>query len=236
MTTNLLSVKEAVMGPSASPWLGPLTLEVGGGEIVALLGPNGAGKSSLLRGIMGLIPFSGGQVCWERKPVLIDKPSKMAKLGVGYVPEGRRVFPGLSAEENLLSVFDGPRAAAKARVQEMWSLFPELSARRRSEAWRLSGGEQQMLAIGRALMRQPKLVMLDEPSLGLAPMAVGRTFQAIEKLKARGIAILLSEQNTHHALEIADRVIIIRSGQIIASGAPKMFTDPDMIARLYLDE
>ena len=171
----------------------------------------------------------------QGQPVPSQKPTEIALLGIGYVPEGRRVFPGLSVEENLMAVFNGNWHAAKVRMGEIWTLFPEILARRRSEAWRLSGGEQQMLAIGRALMRSPKLIMLDEPSLGLAPMAVDRTFDAIRKVRDAGTAVLISEQNTHHALEVADRTVVINRGQIVASGPPDTFRDPEVMTKLYLN-
>jgi len=235
MTCDLLNIDQATIGPAETPRCGPISLNIRSGEILALLGPNGAGKSSLLRAVMGLEAISSGQVTWEGQPVPSQKPAEIALLGIGYVPEGRRVFPGLSVEENLMAVFNGNWHAAKVRMGEIWTLFPEILARRRSEAWRLSGGEQQMLAIGRALMRSPKLIMLDEPSLGLAPMAVGRTFDAIRKVRDAGTAVLISEQNTHHALEVADRTVVINRGQIVASGPPETFREPEVMTKLYLN-
>ncbi len=233
MSPPLLRLTDIVAGPPASPWLGPISLTVGAGEMVAVLGPNGAGKSTLLNVVMGLARPTSGRVMLGEAPLLLGDPSGVARQGVGLAPEGRRVFPGLTVNENLLTVSDEGRAARRSRMEEIYALFPALTARRRTEGWRLSGGEQQMLAIGRALMRRPRLLLLDEPSLGLAPMTAAALFEAIDLIRAEGVAILLAEQNIGHALRRAGRAVILGGGRIRAEGAPADLGDPASIAARY---
>ena len=233
MSAPLLSLTGIAAGPPGAPWLGPLSLAVEAGEMVAVLGPNGAGKSTLLNVVMGLARPTAGAAMLAGAPLPFGDPIAIARRGVGIAPEGRRVFPGLTVAENLHAVADDGRAARTARLREIFDLFPPLEARRRSEAWRLSGGEQQMLAIGRALMRRPRLLLLDEPSLGLAPMTAATLFKAIGQIRAEGVAILIAEQNIGHALAQADRAIILSQGRIQVEGPPAALGDPAAIAGRY---
>jgi branched-chain amino acid transport system ATP-binding protein len=183
-----------------------------GQECVAVLGRNGMGKTTLLRAIMGLTPPRSGSVRWRGGEISGKKPYTIASLGLGYVPQGRRLFPSLSVDEHLTLTHrksDSPDAWTPGRVYE---LFPELADRRKLSGARLSGGEQQMLAIGRALVTNPALILLDEPSEGLAPVAVDRVIETCHELRREGITILLVEQNIHVAEALADRVYILLSG------------------------
>lgn len=210
-----------------------ISLTVEAGEIVTLLGANGAGKTSTLRAISGLVRPSAGRILLERDDTVIDlthrHPHEIVELGVGHVPEGRRVFPRLSVEENLrLGAFTVRDRREIARRQDyVFTLFPRLAERRRQAAGTLSGGEQQMLAIGRALMMQPRILLLDEPSMGLAPVLVESIFEVIQRLNREGATILLVEQNARMALEIAHRGYVLETGTITLSGlAAELASDP----------
>ncbi len=187
-------------------------------SIVALLGRNGAGKSSLLRAVMGLAPTSSGSIQFTYRHITDEAPESRAAMGLAYVPEGRRVFPGLTARENLDVAAFAPAAERKRRRDRVLALFPALEPQLDRRAWQLSGGQQQMLAIGRALMTAPKLLLLDEPSIGLAPVLVEQLFARIANLAVEGTAVLLAEQNTAAALAVAQRAIVLRDGQIVADG------------------
>jgi branched-chain amino acid transport system ATP-binding protein len=188
-------------------------------SIVALLGPNGAGKSTLLKAVMGLVPTSAGSIQFAYRHVTDDPPEARAQMGLAYVPEGRRVFPGLTARENLdVAAFAGA-AERKRRLDRVLALFPALEPHLARRAWQLSGGQQQMLAIGRALMTAPKLLLLDEPSVGLAPVLVEQLFARIANLAVEGTAVLLAEQNMAAALAVAGRAIVLRDGHVVADGA-----------------
>jgi len=187
-------------------------------SIVALLGPNGAGKSSLLKAAMGLVPTSGGSVQFAFRNITDMAPEARARLGIAYVPEGRRVFPGLTVRENLDVAAFAPEAERKRRRDRVLALFPPLEPQMERRAWQLSGGQQQMLAIGRALMAAPTLLLLDEPSLGLAPVLVEQLFARIASLALEGTTVLLAEQNAAAALAVAGRAIVLRAGHIVADG------------------
>ncbi len=187
-------------------------------SIVALLGPNGAGKSSLLRAVMGLIPTASGSIQFAYRHVTDDSPEARAHMGLAYVPEGRRTFPGLTARENLAIAAFATAAERKRRLDRVLALFPQLEPHLARRAWQLSGGQQQMLAIGRALMTAPKLLLLDEPAIGLAPVLVEQLFARIASLAVEGTAVLLAEQNTAAALAVAERAIVLREGQVVADG------------------
>jgi branched-chain amino acid transport system ATP-binding protein len=206
-----------------------ITLTVEPGEIVTLLGANGAGKTSTLRAISGLVRPSAGRILLAGTDITHRKPHEIVALGVGHVPEGRRIFPRLSVEENLrLGAFSVRDRAEIARRQEyVFTLFPRLQERRKQAGGTLSGGEQQMLAIGRALMMQPRILLLDEPSMGLAPVLVESIFEVIQRLNRDGTTILLVEQNARMALEVAHRGYVLETGQIVLSGsAPDLARDP----------
>ena len=185
-------------------------------SIVALLGPNGAGKSSLLKAVMGLVPTASGSVQFAYRHVTQEPPEARAHLGLAYVPEGRRVFPSLTARENLEVAAFADAAERKRRLDRVLALFPQLSPHLDRRAWQLSGGQQQMLAIGRALMTAPKLLLLDEPSIGLAPVLVEQLFTRIASLAVEGTAVLMAEQNMAAALAVAERAIVLREGRVVA--------------------
>jgi branched-chain amino acid transport system ATP-binding protein len=186
--------------------------EVREGELVALLGRNGAGKTTTLRSIIGLTPARRGEVRIFDRPTTDWPPFRIAALGVGYVPEGRRIFPNLTVEENLLVPLERPGPWTPARI---FGLFPRLGERRGNKGGQLSGGEQEMLAIGRALLLNPKLLLLDEPSQGLAPLIVRDVFNVVASMRKEGISVLLVEQNVRAAIEIADRVYVLDDGHVV---------------------
>ena len=227
MSETLLSVDV----PGAA--LESASLTVDAGEVVALLGANGAGKSSLLRSIMGLQPARGGvRLAGEKIAAL--SPAQRARRGIGYVPEGRRLFPGMSVRDTLLVGSRKRTGAAERRMGEVLELFPMLSERLATPAWQLSGGQQQMLAIGRALMSEPKLLLLDEPSLGLAPRVVDEVMRRVRGLAAHGTAVLLAEQSVARALEIADRVYALAMGRLVAEGTPQAVHASGVLERAFL--
>lgn len=206
-----------------------ISLTVEQGEIVTLLGANGAGKTSTLRAISGLVRPSAGRILLHDIDLTHRKPHEIVELGVGHVPEGRRIFPRLSVEENLrLGAFTVRDRTEIARRQAyVFTLFPRLAERRKQPGGTLSGGEQQMLAIGRALMMQPRILLLDEPSMGLAPVLVESIFEVIQRLNRDGTTILLVEQNARMALEIAHRGYVLETGEIVLAGsAAELARDP----------
>ncbi len=214
-----------------------IDFEVDGGELVCLIGANGAGKSSTLRAISGLMTTAPGTVLFAGRDVSDEHAFKRARSGLVMVPEGRGVFPQLTVEENLAmgaySRTDGDIASDRRRVLE---LFPRLEERRRQSAGTLSGGEQQMLAIGRALMSRPKLLMLDEPSMGLAPIAVRRIFEVIRDIGRAGVTVLLVEQNARLALELAGRAYVMESGAITLGGPARELLHDPKVRAAYLGE
>ncbi len=214
-----------------------VSLEVHPGEIVALLGANGAGKSTTLRAVSGLVRVAAGSVRLQGRPIANLPPDAIVRLGVAHAPEGRRIFSTLTVEENLvLGAF--LRLRDRAEVQESFSfvynLFPRLKERRSQLAGTLSGGEQQMLAIGRALMARPRVLLLDEPSLGLAPLLVRSIFQALRTIQAAGVSILLVEQNARAALRIARRAYVLETGRIVAAGESRALAEDAGVRRAYL--
>jgi branched-chain amino acid transport system ATP-binding protein len=206
-----------------------LSLQVDEGETLALVGSNGAGKSSTMKAIMGLVPLAGGDVRWCGESLKGKKASDIVRMGIGYSPEGRRVFPQLSVYENLkVGAFSRRDGSFESRLEQIYGYFPRLNERSRQRASSLSGGEQQMLAIGRALMSFPKLFLLDEPSLGLAPIVVERIGEILlEVQKREGIAIILAEQNANWAMQIANRTVILELGIKTAEGtSAELMRDP----------
>ena len=184
------------------------------GEVVALIGANGAGKSSLLNALMGLARQATDEITFAGSSLAGLPPRRRARAGMGYVPEGRRVFAGMTAEENLLVACHEDAVARTGRIWEMYDLFPRLGERRRALAWQLSGGEQQMLAIARALMSRPRLLLVDEPTLGLAPALAATVTAALREIAAGGASVLLAEQNARAALAACDRALPMRLGRI----------------------
>lgn len=213
-----------------------ISLTVESGEIVTLLGANGAGKTSTLRAISGLVRPSAGRILLADVDITHRRPHEIVELGVGHVPEGRRIFPRLSVEENLrLGAFTVRDRAEIARRQDyVFSLFPRLAERRKQAGGTLSGGEQQMLAIGRALMMQPRILLLDEPSMGLAPVLVESIFEVIQRLNSDGTTILLVEQNARMALEVAHRGYVLETGQIVLSGNARDLARDPRVQAAYL--
>jgi branched-chain amino acid transport system ATP-binding protein len=189
-----------------------VALEVREGEVVALLGRNGAGKTTTLRSIMGLTHARAGEVHIFDQATVAWPAFRIAALGVGYVPEGRRIFPNLTVDENLLVPLERP---GPWTVPRLYQLFPRLAERKTNKGAQLSGGEQEMLAIGRALLLNPKLLLLDEPSQGLAPLIVRQVFEVVASMRKEGISVLLVEQNVRAAIEIADRVYVLDNGHIV---------------------
>ncbi len=214
-----------------------ISLEVRQGEIVALIGANGAGKSTTLRTISGVLKPTSGQIRLGGRDITRLSPDRVAATGIAHVPEGRRVFPGFTVGENL--EFGGlalGRSSGQIRedVEAILQMFPRLRERYKQYAWSLSGGEQQMLVIGRGLVARPQLLMLDEPSLGLAPNLVDQVFDVIEEIRSRGTTILLVEQNASMALSVADRGYVLELGRIALEGSANELANSEMIKRSYL--
>jgi len=213
-----------------------VSLEVRRGEAVAVIGPNGAGKTTLMRVISGLIrPMQGG-IAFDRVDLLTTPAHRIVELGIAHVPENRRLFPRMSVEDNLRIGAFTPRARAefRDRLTFVYELFPRLEERRRQFAGTMSGGEQQMCAIGRALMSQPRLLLLDEPSAGLAPVIVQQVFALLERIRASGLTVLIVEQNIHQVLRVVDRAYLLEAGTIRASGAAQERLASEAIHEAYL--
>jgi branched-chain amino acid transport system ATP-binding protein len=213
-----------------------LDLVVAPGELVCLIGANGAGKTSTLRAISGLLSPSQGRIVFDGREIHGREPAAILRAGIAHCPEGRRVFPHLTVEENLAmgAYVRRDRAAIADDVAEVCRYFPILSDRRHQMAGTLSGGEQQMLAIARALMARPRLVLFDEPSLGLAPTIVETTFGIIADIRRRGTTVLMVEQNAYAALRMADRAYVMETGRIVLEGAARDLLEDDHVRRAYL--
>jgi branched-chain amino acid transport system ATP-binding protein len=235
----LLSVHNLEVCYGVISALQDVSLEISPGEIVALIGSNGAGKTTLLRTISGLLRPARGRILFNgngQSELHELRPHRIVRLGVSHVPEGRQIFANLTVRENLL--LGGYQEKSKQRMQEgidrCYALFPVLAERREQRAGTLSGGEQQMLAIGRALMARPRLLLLDEPSLGLAPLIVRKIFQIIREINAEGTTVFLVEQNAHMALSIAHRAYVLQTGRVIKTdAASRLLEDPD-VKKAYL--
>jgi len=212
-----------------------LSLTVNAGEIVTLVGSNGAGKTTLLRAISGVQPMSGGRITFEGQAISRTAPHLRVARGIVQVPEGRQIFAALSVADNLrLGAWTRQDAAISSDIEGVYGTFPVLAEKRNVIAGALSGGQQQMLAIGRALMARPKLLLLDEPSMGLAPILVDQIFAIIGGLKRQGITVLLVEQNAYAALAIADRGYVIETGRISHSGSGRELLDDPRVRAAYL--
>lgn len=211
-----------------------ISFEVHPGEIVALIGANGAGKSTVLQTVSGLMHPKTGTVLFEDRDITKTEPHKIVKQGLAQVPEGRRIFLRMTVMENLEMGSFTQKTVSQEALQNVFTRFPRLKERQKQIAGTLSGGEQQMLAMGRALMSRPKLMMLDEPSMGLAPVLVEQIFGIIAELKKAGTTILLVEQNAGMALEIADRAYVLETGNITLSGTGKELAQSDEIRKAYL--
>ncbi len=225
---------EAAYGDARA--LSGVTLSVGPGEIVALLGPNGAGKSTLLKAIAGLVRPRAGAIRWEGEDLSRVGAHQIVERGLAMVPEGRRLFGSMSVEENLeLGAFAArARNAGRANLERVYALFPDLRERRRQTVRALSGGQQQMVAVGRALMASPRLLMLDEPSLGIAPRLVQSILEALVEINRTGVAVFLVEQNVQAALTLAHRAYVLESGKIVGEGTGAALLQDAHIRRAYL--
>ena len=213
-----------------------VSFKINKGEVVTIIGPNCAGKTTILNTISGLLRPRSGSIIYLGKQVEKLPPHKLVKLGIAHVPEGRLLFPQLSVMENLkMGAYTRGRVREKDEMLEwVFQLFPILKERKNQRASTLSGGEQQMLALGRGLMSKPKLLMLDEPSLGLAPKLVRLVFEVIERVNKEGFTILLVEQNVHQALELADRSYVLEEGKIVLEGKGKELINNDHVKKAYL--
>ena len=207
------------------------------GEVVALIGANGAGKTTTLHTITGLLQAKSGSVVFEGHDITRKPGHAIVRLGMSHVPEGRRVFANLTVAENLrMGAYTRPKSEMAASLKEVYEWFPRLEERRNQAAGTLSGGEQQMLAMGRALMAKPRILLMDEPSMGLSPLFVGEIFKIIEKVSSAGTTVLLVEQNAKKALSIADRAYVLETGRISKSGNAKELLNDDAIKKAYLGE
>lgn len=216
-----------------------ISLVVEEGEIVTLIGANGAGKTTTLRTISGLIKPREGRIIFDGQELNKVPAHKIVYMGISHAPEGRKVFPTLTVEENLLLgaySLGNDHKAIKANKERVFALFPRLAERRKQLAGTLSGGEQQMLAIGRALMSRPRLLLLDEPSLGLAPMLVKAIFETIEEINRQGVTILLVEQNAKAALKLAQRAYVLETGRVVLSGPSHELIKDERVRKAYLGE
>ena len=212
-----------------------VSFEVNDGEVVTLIGANGAGKSTILNTVCGLLHSRTGSIEFLDKSLASVPAHKIVELGMAHVPEGRRVFLQMTVEENLeMGAYTQPRSGIPANLERVYEQFPRLKERRRQIAGTLSGGEQQMLAMGRGLMSNPKLLMLDEPSMGLAPILVEQIFDIIKRLHQAGTTILLVEQNARMALSVADRGYVLETGKIVATGTGDELLHDEAVKRAYL--
>jgi branched-chain amino acid transport system ATP-binding protein len=209
-----------------------VSLQVDSGEIVALIGANGAGKTTTLKTISGLRPLTAGRISFDGKDISRMPGHRRVVVGIGQAPEGRGIFPGMSVQENLLmGSYARKRFNKEAELAEVYELFPRLAERKTQAGGTMSGGEQQMLAIGRALMAKPKVLLLDEPSMGLAPILVNQIFSIISEINRRGTTVLLVEQNATQALQLADRAYVLETGRVVKSApAHDLLSDPEVQA------
>jgi branched-chain amino acid transport system ATP-binding protein len=232
----MLEIRDLVCGYGGVTALRGISLEVKPGQLVALIGANGAGKSTALRAISGLVAPRSGSLFFDGKDMTGARPPRVLACGIAHCPEGRRVFPHMTVEENLdMGAYLRTDAAEiMADRGRIYAEFPRLAERRRQAAGTLSGGEQQMLAIGRALMSRPRLIMLDEPSLGLAPNIVERTFAIIRRIRDAGTTVLLVEQNAFAALEMCDHAYLLESGRIVLSGRGTELIANEHVRKAYL--
>ncbi|MBB2686073.1 ABC transporter ATP-binding protein [Rhizobium sophoriradicis] len=232
----LLEVDKIEVGYGDAIALWDLSIGVRAGEIVSVVGPNGAGKSTLVNAIAGILRPHKGKIVIEGKDVSKVPSHRVCDYGIAVVPEGRRLFTAMTVLDNLLlgAYRSLARAERDATLAEVFQLFPVLEERQNSLAGSLSGGQQQMVAIGRGLMAKPRVLLMDEPSLGLSPLIVGEMFKIIQMINERGVAVLLVEQNVNKALEIAHQAYVIEQGRVTASGAPEVLINDPSIREAYL--
>ena len=232
----MLKVENLVVKYSGITAVDGISFEVGQGETVAMIGANGAGKSTTLKAVSALLKLANGHIWFEDREITKAQPNKIVEMGLVHVPEGRQIFTKLSVEDNLRMGAYTMKDAAKEKRNRDWvmELFPILKERARQAAGTLSGGEQQMLAIGRALMSSPKMLLLDEPSMGLSPIMTQQVFSVLKQLKADGITIFLIEQNAYDALEISDRAYIMETRRITLEGSSSELITDERVKNAYL--
>jgi branched-chain amino acid transport system ATP-binding protein len=237
---SLLTCRDLTVGYGHALALHGISFEVGEGEVVSMIGANGAGKSTCLRTLSGLLRPRAGRIELDGHRIDRERPEAIVARGIAHVPEGRRIFPGLTVRENLelasVSWRRGRSNEVAGELQRIFELFPRLAERRSQRGWSLSGGEQQMVAIGRALMARPRIILLDEPSLGLAPQIVASVFATLREVNATGTAILLVEQSANLALEVSTRAYVIENGRITIAGASRDLAADPRIRAAYLGE
>ena len=234
----MLEIRDLEVNYGAINAIKKISFDVNQEEVIALIGANGAGKTTTLHTITGLLKAKSGSVMFEGKDILKMAPHKIVEMGMAHVPEGRRIFQQLSVYKNLtLGAFTRKdKKEVEETLNMVYQKFPRLEERKKQIAGTLSGGEQQMLAMGRALMSNPKIILMDEPSMGLSPLFVGEVFKIIEEIKASGTTVLLVEQNAKKALEIADRAYVLETGTISLSGDAKELMNNDSVKKAYLGE
>jgi branched-chain amino acid transport system ATP-binding protein len=232
----MLEARAVRVSYGAAPAISDASFDVAAGDLVVVVGPNGAGKTTLVNAVAGLHPIDGGTLGMDGRDLSRLPAHRYCDAGIALVPEGRRLFTGMTVKENLVlgSYRSAARAARAESLRQVYAIFPMLEERRDAPAGTLSGGQQQMLAIGRALMARPRLLLLDEPSLGLAPAIVLEMFRVIREINAGGVAVLLVEQNVASALAIARRAYVLEEGRIVAQGTPRELTAQPHIQRAYL--
>jgi len=212
-----------------------VTLSVGERQIVSIVGSNGAGKSTILKTVMGLLPITSGEIRWGDQRLDRLSPPEIVRAGVSICPEGRRLFPEMTVQENLrMGAYQRDRARVAAGLEEAYAYFPVLAERRGSPAGSLSGGQQQMLAIGRAIMSGPRLLLLDEPSLGLAPLVVRDIARIVQSIHGGGVSVVLVEQNARMALRLSDRAYVLETGRVTLEGTGRALLDDPQVQRSYL--
>jgi branched-chain amino acid transport system ATP-binding protein len=232
----MLQIDQIQVNYGAAPALWDVSVQVNAGELVAVIGPNGAGKTTLIHAVMGLNPLVAGKIVWDGETVSSLSPHRLCEKGLALVPESRRLFTGMTVRENLeLGAMHPAAKAVRARTfEQVCDLFPAVRAKLNQISGTLSGGQQQMVAIGRAMMALPRLLLLDEPSLGLAPSIVGEMFRAVQSIHQSGTAIMLVEQNVSRALAISQRTYVLENGRVVTSGASSELSHRPEIRKAYL--
>jgi branched-chain amino acid transport system ATP-binding protein len=234
MSLLQIDVLDVFYGPAQALW--GVSFSVEKGQVAALIGANGAGKTTTLKALCGLLPLTAGRVTYDGRVISGLPVHRIIDLGISLIPEGRQLFPKMTVEENLTigSYLKRTKAQRRSNLERVYHIFPRLAERRRQTAETMSGGEQQMLAIGRALMQEPRLLILDEPSLGLAPALVQEIFRIIKELHGRGLTILLVEQNVHQALQVADVTFVLENGRVVMSGPGAELARDPKVKEAYL--
>jgi branched-chain amino acid transport system ATP-binding protein len=232
----MLSVENIKLGYNNIPVIHDISFRVEKNEIVSLIGGNGNGKSTILKGLSGIMHPTSGKILFNDQDITLAEADKIVALGMSHVPEGRRLFPNLSVYKNLLlgAYLISDKKTIADRLEYVYSIFPKLKDRSQQKANTLSGGEQQMVAIGRGLMSRPRLLLLDEPSWGIAPMLVDKIFEVIQEIRKDGVTILLVEQDVQEALDISDRAYVIQTGRVSLQGTGKQLLSTELIQKSFL--